>query len=605
MKALGYIVLSLVAAGSWGYIYHHTRSRPVAAVQIDGPKVENFALFDHQGGFFDLSRKRHLKGLVLISHGCECPMVRKQIPYLESLKSKYAAQGIEFYFINPQDAAKDIVEEAAKFGITLPVLLDDAQIIARGLQLTRTLEAILIDAKSMRIVYRGAINDEFSFDGDKAAPKHEFLVGAVENFLGGRGQAIARTELTGGCAYSFNVRDKVTYSEHVRGILERNCTTCHTDSGVPPTKMAAYQDVQRWGPMIREVIRTNRMPPALVDPNFGPYPKINLPATDRAALVNWVESGMAEGPQVSGKIRQPAQAQKSRPFKGDLSFAMREGVQVPPKGKFLSALYPISEVVAEDTWVEGIKLMTADASQVHDIDMMILPNTFAEKLGTGVSIESNEAKRFARREGNLIPFASGSYLKSPVPLPKDTAVLIPKGSVLMLGVHHFNTGKVETFKEGVAMKSAKCGRAYTRLHFGGLYNWRVRVPANTPEHHETASETVERDIRIHQVHFHMHKRGRKMKLSFRFPNGEIHPVVSVPNYRMGPQHPFPLKPAMSVPRGSELMLEAVYDNSAGNPAIDSPNYDVREGGDPDTEEMMKLAYLYTVDGEPPYFRKCQ
>lgn len=603
MKALGCLFFLAIAVVSWGYFYRQITSRPAA--QIEGPKIENFALFDHQGGFFDLSRKSYLKGIVLISHGCECPMVRKQAPYLEALKEKYAAQGIGFFYINPQDSPKEVVAEAGKFGVTIPVLLDDSQIVARGLHLTRTLEAILIDAKTRKIVYRGAISDELSFDGDRNSATNEYLANAVDDFLKGRGPAVAQTELTGGCAYSFRDLGKVTYHSIIKKILHENCLGCHSNQGIPPTKMLSYQDVQRWGSMIREVIRTNRMPPVMVDPNFGPYPKANLRADQRAALVQWVESGMPEGlPTEAPAIRPSPLPPVTLRIKTDVQFDMKEPVRVPPSGKFLSALYPIGGVLEEDTWADGFQLLTADPSQVHHVHLLILPKDFAAQQITGLSADAS-ARTLASGKGNMIGFSSYQFLKRPVQMPADAVVLIPKESRLMLDVHHSNTGKWENFKEGVGISLAKCGKAYRQMHFGGLYDKKLRVPANTPEHRTSFNWPLLRDIQIHQVHFHMHKRGRGIKLSIRSPDGEIQPVMSVPNYRFGAQQAYPLKPPMKVPKGSEILIEAVYDNSVANPLIDNPNHEVPEGPDVDSDEMMKMSYLYTIDGEPPYFRSCK
>lgn len=322
MKWAGLFIIPIAAAAIYWL-------RPQAP-DINGPKIENFALYDNQGGFFELWRKKYVKAVVLISHGSECPMMRKQIPYIENLKSKFSGQGIEFAFINPQDSAKDIEQEAKKYAITTPILLDDAQIISRGLQLTRTLEAIVIDTKSWRTVYRGSISDELSFDGDRKIPKSEYLAEALEDYLGGRKVKVETTELTGGCALTYNKLKEVTYSD-VRPIFEVACITCHSANGVPPTKLGTYEDARRWGAMIREVIRTYRMPTGGVDPNFGPYDKRQLIPIARAALVHWVESGMPEGKKSTTKETKPAER---TPLKVDMRLDMKEAVTVPAEGEF-------------------------------------------------------------------------------------------------------------------------------------------------------------------------------------------------------------------------------------------------------------------------------
>lgn len=591
------LVAAVLGVSAGLFFFKNSRT----AVEAAGAKIENFALYDHQGGFFELWRKSYWKGVVLISHGCECPMMRKQLPYIEGLKAKYAARGIGFVFINPQDTAKDIQEEAAKYGVTIPVLLDDGQFISRGLQITRTLEAILISTKTWQTVYRGAISDELSFDGDRPAPQEEYLSRAIDDFLAGRRPAVAMTDLKGGCAYSYKQWPEITYHRDVKHILFRNCTGCHTTFGAPPTKLSTYAEARQWGQMIREVIRTNRMPLGTADPNFGPFEKVNLPALERATLVQWVESGMAEGSP--GRATAAVREFKKPRLKADLRFDMREVVKVPPRGEFAASLYPLGEA-HRDLWIDSYQLQLEDPNQVHHVHLLILPPALAQAQKTGLESESLAMKDYANRTSSILGFSIGRLVTRPVAMPKGSAVFVPKGSHLMLDIHHAKTGKWENFKAGVALSLAKCGKTYAPIHHGALYETNVRIPALAPAHRILSQKEIGEDIEVHNVAFHMHKRGSGMKLSFEFPNGEIHPVYSVPNYKSVYQRGFTLNPPLRVPRGSKLLLEAVYDNSVGNPAITNPNAEIREGLDNDTHEMMKLVYLYSVEGEPRHKENC-
>ena len=67
----------------------------------------------------------------------------------DSLKSDYDSQGIEFMMINPmgnlnREAVKVQVE---KYGVDIPVLMDDARVISEALGISRVGEVLLFDPK--------------------------------------------------------------------------------------------------------------------------------------------------------------------------------------------------------------------------------------------------------------------------------------------------------------------------------------------------------------------------------------------------------------------------------------------------------------------------
>lgn len=595
------VLIFAIIASAASAVYLHRKP----SVEVQGPKIENFALFDSQFGFFELWRKKHLKGVVLISHGCECPMMRKQLPYIESLRNKYEAQGIGFFYINPQDSAKDIQTEVAKYGVTIPVLYDTSQMISRNLEISRTLEAIFIDTKSWRVIYRGAINDELSFDGDRPQATSQFLATAVDEFLRGRDPRIKRTELSGGCAITYEKIQAVTYTQHVRPILQRNCIGCHITNGLPPTKLGSYDDAKRWGAMIREVIRTYRMPMATIDPNYGTAGGANMPQLERQALVNWVESGMPEGPPLPPERTPTSKRADAQRIKADLTLEFKEAVKVPPKNDFTNALYSLGEVFSESVWVEKIQFLIDDSNQVHHARLLILPAEYALVHGSGLEVKSQEAKDFALSRGRSITFNPGQVSKGPMRLPAGTAIFIPKGTQLMLDVHHANTGKWENFKPGVAFQFAQCGKTYAPLHIGMMYDKKIKIPPNTADHRILAQKTIPSEARLQTVNFHMHKRGRGMKLAMRAPNGPVVPIISVPNYRFTQQWPYQLNPAPQLPAGTKLFVEATYDNSAGNPAITDYSREIRVGLNSNHEEMLSMSYTYTVDSEPKFRPDCR
>jgi peroxiredoxin len=124
--------------------------------------AENFALLDQDGNFQELYYYSDKKGIVIISQGNGCPIVRKNVPYLRDLKEKYGSQGVEFLMINanPQDDRASLKKEMSDYNFNVPVLKDESQIVARSLGIERTAEALVIDPKTgpLFIMVRSMIN---------------------------------------------------------------------------------------------------------------------------------------------------------------------------------------------------------------------------------------------------------------------------------------------------------------------------------------------------------------------------------------------------------------------------------------------------------------
>ena len=137
----------------------HTTLLLLASATLTQAKIPNFALLDHEGRFheFDyLCKTPDTKGILIFVQGNGCPLVQKRIPELKRLRDTYGKQGIQFLMLNAnlQDEREEIQAEVKTYEIDFPVLIDDAQVMARKLGLTRTAEALLIDAKTQEIVYR-------------------------------------------------------------------------------------------------------------------------------------------------------------------------------------------------------------------------------------------------------------------------------------------------------------------------------------------------------------------------------------------------------------------------------------------------------------------
>jgi hypothetical protein len=183
---------------------------------INRGDVANFVLIDHTGESHELYGYAGQKGIVIVSQGNGCPIVRKYTGTLKELKSAFESRGIRFLMLNAnlQDTRLSVANEVLSYDMSLPILMDPSQTVARDLGFTRTSETILIDTETWRIVYRGGIDDRMFYGGQKQQASVAGLSDAIEDLLHGR--PVRRPEMPAlGCAIAYS---KASLSEHSRDI---------------------------------------------------------------------------------------------------------------------------------------------------------------------------------------------------------------------------------------------------------------------------------------------------------------------------------------------------------------------------------------------------
>jgi hypothetical protein len=143
--------------------------------------------------------------VVLIAQGNACPVFQQYGPTIQAFAREYAKRGVPTLLINasPQDDAAGIAVDLARYGMSdLPVFVDQDQAMARALEIVSTTETLVIDPSTWTIVFRGAIDDQISYDGRKDAATKTFLRDAVDDVLAGQPVRVPKTRAYG-CAISF------------------------------------------------------------------------------------------------------------------------------------------------------------------------------------------------------------------------------------------------------------------------------------------------------------------------------------------------------------------------------------------------------------------
>ena len=121
-------------------------------------RVGDFALLDSDGSFHQLSRYRNREALVLMSFDSSCSSIATAISQLRSLQMDWSDQGVAFAFLESSGEAdiETIRTTKAEYGLDLPLLIDNGQLVTETLSLSRAGEVAILDPERLTLIYRGS-----------------------------------------------------------------------------------------------------------------------------------------------------------------------------------------------------------------------------------------------------------------------------------------------------------------------------------------------------------------------------------------------------------------------------------------------------------------
>lgn len=580
--------------------------------------VDDFALLDHRGEFHQLSRHSDAQLIVLYVFSAGCPIVRQNASELEKLAAEYAAKGVRICALDPatQDDRAAVVEETKSLAFTLPVLLDETQLIAEGLGITRTGEALVVRTKDWTLAWRGPVDDRVGYGAQKPAATRRYLAEALDAALAGQ-PVPADAPPAKGCAITFaKARDQhqPDYAKDVAPILESRCRECHQKTGIGPWSMDDHKKVSGWSRMMREVIRTRAMPPWGADPAFGKFANdCALTIDEQRTVVHWIEHGAKPSATDPLALKTPKPAAEWPLGKPDLIIALPEQ-QVPATGKlpYRTASVPVS--LPRDTWIRAVDLRPSNRAVMHHAFAFIdgdeeaeLPEEIANDPRVKRLLEGLKGQplppelkaRLEKRPRGLTTFFA-SYVPGlePRPFPAGTGKLLAKDAKLTFQMHYTTNGTAGSDRPRLGLYFAKAAKdkPERELKVTSAFQLRLNIPPGERHHAVEAARGMVKDSLIYSLSPHMHYRGASMRFLAEYPDGKSEVLLSVPQYDLDWQRTYHLATPKAVPAGTKIRVQGVFDNSATNPDNPDPTKAVRFG-EQSWDEMF-IGYLVYADAGP-------
>ena len=547
--------------------------------------IDNFMLADTDYMGHELYRMSDAKAVVIVSQANGCPISRAMAPALKALKAKYGPQGVQFLLLNSaiQDSHDAIAKEKEEYGFDVPILMDSNQLVGEQLGVTRTAEFFVIDPKTWKVAYRGPLDDRQTYGSQAGPATHAYAADAIEAVLAGR-PAMAANRQSPGCLVDFPERGKVaaiSYSKDVAPILEAKCAACHTEGGIGPFAMSSYDMVKGFSPMIRETLRTDRMPPWNVDPHVGKWADDkSLSAGEIKTIVHWVEQGAprGDGPDVLAEAAKRRVAEKWPLGKPDLVLEI-PAYTIPASGVVDYQRPFMVNPLKEGHWVRASTFVVDQRQAVHHFLTGYMKDVPKQ------ADQSTESRWGASMGGYAVGAESTQW-------PKNVGTYLPPGGAIGVQAHYTPFGKQVTDHSLLGLYFYKdAEKPGLVMRNSVVVDNTIVIPAGEARHEETAYLTFPKEALLYSAFPHAHYRGYASDLWLQTPDGVKKLILAKPRYDFNWQREYSFAEPLKIPAGSKLIAHYWYDNSKQNPANPDATRTV-PWGDQSWDEMFYTAVRY-------------
>lgn len=371
--------------------------------------------------------------------------------------------------------------------------------------------------------------------------------------------------------------DAITFTRDIVPILQNNCQVCHTRGAIAPMELMTYDQVRRYGRIIRSRVQERLMPPWHLNPEIGIQEFENdrsLTDEEIETIVTWVMNGMPEGDpadmpppvefptgedfQTSEILGEPDLIIYTKPF------------DVPASGNDLWWRPRVPTGLTKDRYVRATEVLPSFPDGRGVTHHMLV--TAVQETSVG---------------GLLTEWALG---KTGELYQEGTGKLLEAGSELSFEVHYYPNG-TPVPQDQVALgiwlyPEDEVPEFPTRLRF---FNVAPEGVLGIPPHSKPIYQrqfVMRNPTRIQSFQAHFHLRGKGASMEAIYPDGRTELLSQIDDFQFNwhnnyiyADHAAPLLPA-----GTTLKFSMWYDNTEDNPNNPHPG-DFVTWGDRAADEM--------------------
>ena len=356
-----------------------------------------------------------------------------------------------------------------------------------------------------------------------------------------------------------------TFNRDIAPLIFRQCAGCHRPGQAGPFSLQTYRDVAKRARQITEVTASRFMPPWLPEPGYGEFANPRwLEAKEIELIRLWVANGMTEGkPEDLPPV--PVWSGEWQLGKPDLVVEVPEAYSLQAEGKDVYRNFVVPIPIDSNRFVRGMEFRPRNYKVVHHAFVDVDETRFSRRLA--------ERERPAGFDGMELPESAhmpgGQLLgwqpgKQPAFSPPGLAWELEKGTDLVLQLHLHPSGKAETVQPQVGFYFTN-DRPTNMAYRVKLENWKIDVPPGVDDYHVEQSYVLPIDVSVLRILPHAHYLGKEMQVYAVLPDGTKKWLIYIRHWDFNWQGDYAYENPIELPKGTKLVMNFSYDNSAANP----------------------------------------
>jgi tetratricopeptide (TPR) repeat protein len=379
-----------------------------------------------------------------------------------------------------------------------------------------------------------------------------------------------------------------TFNRDIAPLVYNNCTICHRPGESAPFNLLSYPDVRKRGSQIASVIESGYMPPWLPAPGKPKFVgERHLSGREKDLFRRWVDAGMPEGKP--GDLPDPPRwIQGWQIGKPDMVVEMPEPYTLPADGIDIYRNFVIPVSIDRTRYVRAVEIRPDNKRIVHHGRMMVdatNESRYQDSLDNEPGFDGMEGIESARSpSGHFIGWTPG---RTPGMGEQKTAWKLDPGTDLVLQLHMVPTGKPEPVRVRVGLYFTDQRPPIMPLILN-LFNKSIDIPPETADYPVKAEYRLPVDVEVYTVYPHAHYLGKVLMGYAILPNGEERTLIDIDNWDFNWQGEYQYVAPVTLPRGTVIHMDYIYDNSSEN--MRNPSYPPRRviSGPRSEDEMADL-----------------
>ena len=568
-------------------------------------KIDNITLKDAGGKPHSLYEVKDKKAVVIVFLSFNCPVSISYIPALAELAKTYRDKEVAFVAVNSSDDgdAAQLAKQADEYKLSFPLFKDEKFRAADAFKADIAPSVFVLDSRFV-LRYRGRIDNGYYARLKMNNRTTRFdLRQALDEVLAGKRVSEPATKPIG-CPI---VRERkartdgaVTFYRDVLPIVQNHCQECHRSGAVGPFALTTYKQAVNWADDIKEYTQERKMPPW--KPVEGPafHNERKLSDKDIRTLAAWVDDGTPEG-EVKDAPQPRSFVEGWRLGQPDLILTVPEDITIGSGGPDLFRCFVLPSKLTEDKFVTAVEVRPGNNRIVHhtlnyfdlsgkgrELEKEAKAKDKGKEVDCGPGYTADMGLGFrpaAGQVGGLGGWAPGNVAHY---LPKGYGHFLPKGADIIVQVHYHRNGRVEKDRTSIGLYFAKDAgkmQRYKNIVLPGRF---LLIPPGKDRFRVEGELEVLQECKLYSVMPHMHMLGREIKVTLTPPEGKKTTLVAVKDWEYNWQESYFFKEPIAVKPGTRVEVEAIYDNSDGNP--NNPFSPPRwvKFGDQTTDEMCYI-----------------